>query len=75
MSVFAVVPTRGYSATMTKETKTARVNVTLKPLIRKKLEECAEALEMSQAEVVAEAIARLHRAKDVQQLINAREQN
>lgn len=60
----------GYNHAM-RETKTIRVHATLKPSVKRRLMECAAALRLSEADTLAEAIERLHRARDVQSAIKA----
>lgn len=67
---FAVEPGVGYNAGM-RETKTARLNATLKPSVKQMLLECAAVLRLSEADTVAEAIERLHRSREIQSRIRA----
>lgn len=61
---FAVVSGVGYNSGM-KELKTVRISATVKPSVKKQLEEVAAALRLSEADALAEAIRRTRQAKDV----------
>ncbi len=65
-SAFALYRRIWYSANMAKESKTVRYNMWLKPSVKKKLQDCAVALRLSEADVVQEALNRLHKSRDVQ---------
>lgn len=58
-----------YSGGMAKETKSVRYNMWMKPSVKKKLVECAAALKLSEADVVEEAVKRLHKARDVREAL------
>ena len=58
----------GYNAPV-RETKTERVNATLKPSVKKKLGEIAAVLKLSEADALAEAIVYLRSRKDVREAL------
>jgi hypothetical protein len=68
MTGFAVIPTPGHNPGM-RETKTERVNATVKPSIKKQLVECAAALRLSEADALAEAIKLLRQSKSVREAL------
>jgi hypothetical protein len=63
----------GYNASV-KETKTERVNATLKPSVKTKLGEIATVLRLSEADALAEAITYLRQRKDIREALQPKEQ-
>ena len=62
----------GYNAPV-RETKTERVNATLKPSVKVNLGEIAAALRLSEADALAEAITYLRQRKDVREALQPKE--
>lgn len=73
-ATFATGEEQGYNGGV-RPSKTARINAYLLPSVKAKLQECAVALEMSEADAVAEAIKRLHKSKDVQEALAKKQES